>query len=194
RFQRLPELGFVRQEEVEDVQHHDLLDVMRPVPSDRVEVTRLHDGDDVGPRQVAGGDPAGGMRGRSHGTHLVPLDATLQLTKQGLCRAATRDVLGAHEQHFHPATRPDFTSSPRIHSYVRPRPSSRLMTGSQSSTLRRSELSLLRPRTPCGLLRSCCFAMCLPATFATMSTSSSIVIMRSWPRLSGSRKSDRISR
>src|SRR5206468_10785521 len=100
---------------------------MRPVPADRVEVTRLHDGDDVGPRQVAGGDPAGGMRGRSHGTHLVPPDATLQLTKQGLCRAATRDVLGAHEHHLHPAPRTDSMSSPPTHSYVRPTPSSTLL-------------------------------------------------------------------
>src|SRR5438876_8833542 len=38
RLQRLPKLDFVRQEEVVDLQHHDLLDVMGPVPSDGVEV------------------------------------------------------------------------------------------------------------------------------------------------------------
>src|SRR5262249_28868097 len=56
-----------------------------------------------------------------------------------------------------------------IHEYVRCRPSSSEIVGSQLSTFRRRVLSEFRPRTPCGP-GMCFFVTRTPAIMATMST------------------------
>src|SRR5918996_2555821 len=78
---------------------------------------------------------------------------------------------------------PAARSSDSIHVYVRFSPSSSLTCGSHPTTVLNLELSLLRPRTPCGLLRSCRFTMYFPAASAMRSTSSSTVTRRSVPRV-----------
>jgi hypothetical protein len=56
------------------------------------------------------------------------------------------------------------------HSYVRDKPASSEMRGSQPSTSRSLVLSELRPRTPCGP-EMCRFASVTPAVAQTMSAS-----------------------
>src|SRR5207247_1103499 len=57
-----------------------------------------------------------------------------------------------------------------IHSYVRAKPASSEIRGSQPSTSRSLVLSELRPRTPCGP-GTCCFASVTPAVAQTRSAS-----------------------
>src|SRR5271165_1533758 len=90
--------------------------------------------------------------------------------------------------------RPALSSSCRIHAYVTARPSSSEILGSHPSTRRSWLLSLLRPRTPCGLLVSCCLINFLPASPQTRSNRLLIVISRSVPRFSGSWKSEAMRR